>query len=306
MFYDLIIVGGGPAGISAGIYAARKKLKTLLITKDFVGQIGRAFNIENYPGYFRVGGLELMEKMKKHLEKFEIEIKEGATVKEIRNNKEGFEVKITQKEIYFAKAVIVVSGRDPRPLEVPGEKEFIGRGVSYCVTCDGPLFRDKTVAVIGGGNAGFDAALELSNYCPAVYLLEFGSKAQADEINQEKARATKKIKLILNTQVKEIKGKETIEFLIYEDLTKKEEIKIAVQGVFIEIGQVPATGFLKDLPVFNEKDEIKIDPKTGETKIPGLFAAGDVTDVKYKQVVIAAGEGAKAALSAYEYLQRGT
>lgn len=302
--YDLIIIGGGPAGITAGIYAARKKLKTLLITKDFVGQTGKAGHIENYPGCFGVGGLELMGEMKKHLEKFEIEIKEGATIKEIKKNKEGFDVKITQKETYFTKAVIVASGRDPRPLEVPGEKEFIGKGVSYCVTCDGPLFRDKSVAVVGGGNAGFDAALELSNYCPAVYLLEFGSKAQADEINQEKVRVTGKIKVILNAQVKEIKGKEMVEFLIYEDLIKKEEIKIAVQGVFIEIGQVPATGFLKDLPVFNEKDEIEINPKTGETKIPGLFAAGDVTDVKYKQVVVATGEGAKAALSAYEYLQK--
>lgn len=302
--YDLIIIGGGPAGITAGIYAARKKLKTLLITKDFVGQTGKAGHIENYPGCFGIGGLELMGEMKKHLEKFEIEIKEGATIKEIKKNKEGFDVKITQKETYFTKAVIVASGRDPRPLEVPGEKEFIGKGVSYCVTCDGPLFRDKSVAVVGGGNAGFDAALELSNYCPAVYLLEFGSKAQADEINQEKARATKKIKVILNTQVKEVKGKEMVEFLIYEDLIKKEEIKIAVQGIFIEIGQVPATGFLKDLPVFNEKDEIEINLKTGETKIPGLFAAGDVTDAKYKQIIVAAGEGAKAALSAYEYLSR--
>ena len=204
----------------------------------------------------------------------------------------------------MAKSIIIASGRDPRPLEVPREKEFLGRGVSYCTTCDAPLFQDKTVAIIGGGNAGFEAALELTKYCPKIYILEVSSKVGADEINQERAKNSGKIEVILNAKVKEIKGKEKVTSLIYENLHKKEKKELPVEGVFVEIGSIPATGFLKDLVDFNEQDEIKINPKTCETKTPGLFAAGDVTDVKDKQIIVAAGEGAKAALSAYEYLQK--
>jgi len=302
--FDLIIIGGGPAGITAGIYAARKKLNTLLVTKDFIGQTGKAFHIENYPGFEGISGIELMEKFRKQLEKFEIDINQGEEAKEIKKVKEGFEIRTTQKDRYLAKSIIIASGRDPRLLEVPREKEFLGRGVSYCTTCDAPLFQDKTVAIIGGGNAGFEAALELTNYCPKIYILEVSSKVGADEINQERAKNSGKIEVILNAKVKEIKGKEKVTSLIYENLHKKEKKELPVEGVFVEIGSIPATGFLKDLVDFNEQDEIKINPKTCETKTPGLFAAGDVTDVKDKQIIVAAGEGAKAALSAYEYLQK--
>jgi alkyl hydroperoxide reductase subunit F len=301
--YDLIIIGGGPAGIAAGIYASRKKLKTLLITKDFLGQASKASEVENYPGFEEISGSDLMEKFKNHLKKFEIEIREGEWVKEIQKTKEGFKVKANHKEEYETKAIIITSGRDPRPLEVPGEKEFIGKGVSYCPICDAPFFKNKTVAVIGGGNAAFVTALDLKKYCSKIYILEFSSKIRADEINQERVEASGGIEVILNAQVKEIKGKEWVESLVYEDLSNKETKELPLEGVFVEIGSIPATSFVKDLVEFTETDEIKINSKTCETKTPGLFAAGDVTDVKYKQIIIAAGEGTKAALTAYEYLQ---
>jgi len=301
--YDLIIIGGGPAGITAGIYAARKKLDTLLITKNFISQAGKAAWIENYPGFKGIVGLDLMNKFKEQLDKLEIDINEGEEVKGIKKKGNVFEIRTTEKDRYTAKTVIITSGRDPRPLEVPGEKEFIGRGISYCVTCDGPLFSGKTVAVIGGGNSAFMAAFELAKYCPKVYLLEAGPRPKADEINQERAKKEAKIKVICHAKIKEIRGKDFVNSLVYEDQLSQKINELPVAGVFIEIGSLPATGFVKDLVDFNERDEIQIDPETCSTKTPGLFAAGDVTDIRDKQIIIAGGEGAKAALSAYYYLE---
>lgn len=303
MIYDLIIVGGGPAGITAGIYGARKRLKTLLISKDFLGQVGRAFDIENYPGFEKIRGIELIEKLKNHLKKCEVNIKEGENVKEIKKENDFFEISVNSKEKYIAKAVIIASGKDPRPLEIPGEKEFLGKGVSYCVHCDAPMFKNKIVAVVGGGNAGFEAALGLASYCSKVYILEVGPKVLADEINQEKAKDNKKIEIVYNAEMKEIKGKNFVSSLIYQDQASKKDIELFLEGVFIEIGSIPATGFVRELVDFNDKDEIKTDANGCVAKTSGLFAAGDVTNVKYKQIIIAAGEGAKTALSAYEYLQ---
>ena len=303
MPYDLIIIGGGPAGITAGIYAARKKINTLLITKDFIGQTGKAFFIENYPGFEGISGIELIEKFKKHLKKFEIEIKEIG-VKKIRKVKNKFIVQAEKRENFISKAIILASGRDPRPLEVPGEKELIGRGISYCPTCDLPFFKQKIIAIIGGGNSGFNAAIEAVKYGSKVYILEFSSKVIADEIIQERAEKTGKITVILNAEVKKILGKNEVQGLVYQDRISKKEKTLDVQGIFIMIGEIPATDYIKGLVDFNEKDEIKINSKTGETKTPGLFAAGDVTDVRDNQIIVASGEGAKAALSAYEYLQK--
>ena len=202
-----------------------------------------------------------------------------------------------------ALSIVVASGADPRPLEVPGEKELIGRGVSYCATCDGPLYKNKIVAVIGGGNAGFEAAIFLARLAQRVYILEYAPKVNADKANQQMAKKTGKVKIITNAVLQKIQGENAVDSLLYQDnITKKSKI-LKIDGVFIEIGSIPATGFVKGLVDFNKRDEIKIDSKTGETKILGLFAAGDITNGKYKQIVIAAGQGAKAALSASRYLQ---
>lgn len=303
MTYDLIIIGGGPAGTTAGIYAARQKLKTLLITKDFGGQIARkAVAIENYPGFEEISGLELIQNLEKHLRKQKIDIEKGSVTK-IKKTGSKFQISAGSRKKFEAKAVIVASGADPRPLEIEGEKEFIGRGVSYCTVCDAPMFTGKTVAVAGGGNSGLEAAIALSKWAKKIYILERSSEVGADEINQELAKKTKKVKIITNAALKKIKGDQLVNSIIYEDKKTGKKTTLAVQGVFVEIGIQPATSFVKGLVGFNEKDEIIIDPKTGETSTPGLFAAGDADDVPYKQIVIAAGEGAKAALSAYNYIQ---
>jgi len=301
--YDLIIIGGGPAGINAGIYAARKKLNSLLICRDFIGQVGKSFLIENYLGFEKIRGVELAQKFKNHLKRFKIGIKQGEEVGRIIKEKNSFKVKTNQNN-YLGQTIIIATGRDPRPLEVPGEKELLGQGVSYCVTCDGPLFEGKEAAVIGGGNSGFEAALDLSKYCPKVYLLHNGPKPKADELTQERVKKEKEIELILKAETKEIKGKKLVESLIYKDLEGGKQKELKVQGVFVQIGYVPATGFVKELVDFNQWDEIIVDPKTCQTKTPGLFGAGDVTNIAIKQIITAASQGAIAALNAYEHLQK--
>jgi thioredoxin-disulfide reductase len=309
--YDLIIIGGGPAGITAGIYAARQKLNILLITKSFGGQIARkAVGIENYPGFEEISGLDLIKKFEKHLRRasarsdgHKIDIERDG-VRKVKKTGEKFLVQTTGKNTFEAKAVIIASGADPRPLEVPGEKKFIGKGVSYCTTCDGPLFVNKEVAVIGGGNAGFEAAIFLARFAKKIYILEYSEKVSADVENQERVKKTGKIEVIINVQPKEVKGEKFVNSLVYLNGKTEKKVNLAVEGVFIEIGTQPATSFVKGLVDFNEKDEIKVDPFTGQTSCSGLFAAGDADNVSYKQIVIAAGEGAKTALSAYAYLQK--
>jgi alkyl hydroperoxide reductase subunit F len=302
--YDLIIIGGGPAGISSGIYAARQRLNTLLVTKNFGGQIARkAVGIENYPGFKEISGLNLIKKFTQHLKKFNIEILQDSVVK-VGKSGRMFSILTGTKKKTKAKTVIIASGADPRSLEVPGEKKFIGKGVSYCTACDAPLFAKKEVAVVGGGNSGFEAAIALSSWAKKVYILEYFPEVRADAKNQERVKKIKKVEVITSAVLKKVEGKEFISSVSFEDKKTKTLKKLPVEGVFVEIGSQPATSFVKGLVNFNKKDEIIIDPKTMQTKTPGLFAAGDVTDVIYKQVVIAAGEGTKAALSVSNYLQK--
>ena len=301
--YDVIIIGGGPAGITAGIYAARQRLNTLLITKDFAGQVARkAVAVENYPGFEKISGIELIEKFKKHLQKQEIsiEIDSVAKIKKIGKN---FLVTTGKRKKLKSLVVIIASGADPRTLKILGEKKFIGKGVSYCTTCDGPLFAGKKVAVIGGGNAGFEAAIALSKWTEKIYILEYDPRVVADEINQEIIRKTGKAEIVTNAVLKQIKGKEFVDSVIYQDRRTKKMNTLEVEGVFVEIGSQPATSFVKDLVEFNERDEIKVNFETYQTKTPGLFAAGDVNTGKIKQIVVACGEGAKVALYANKYIQ---
>ncbi|MDP2930521.1 MAG: FAD-dependent oxidoreductase, partial [bacterium] len=253
--YDLIIIGGGPAGITAGIYGARKTLKTLLITKDFVGQIGKTGSVENYPGLVDISGPDLISAFHKHLEKFEVSILKDDQVKSLVKNNDVFELETAQGKKLQGKAVIVASGRNQRPLKVPGEEQFSGKGISYCSTCDAPLFRNKAVAVVGGGNAGFEAAIDLLNYATKVYLLEFAPKPLADELLQNKFSSSDKSEVIVKAKTIEIKGKEMVEMLVYEDMESGQKKELAVQGIFIQIGSLPATEFLKELVDFNKAGE---------------------------------------------------
>jgi len=304
MVYDLVIIGGGPAGITAGIYAGRQRMKTLLMTKEFGGQIAKkATEICNYTGFEKCSGADLLEKFVDHLQKqesVEIDFSEAEKIEK----KDGlFTITTTQNKKQQAKSVIIATGADPRPLEAKGEKEFIGKGVGYCVTCDGPLFKNKEIAIIGGGNAGFEAAIFMLNYAKKIYILEFGSVPKADEINQKEVKESEKIEIITNASVKEIKGANFVESLIYQDNISSELKELKVQGVFIEIGSQPATSLAKGLVDFTKRDEIMVEAETFKTKTPGLFAAGDCNSGPYKQIVTACGEGCKTALAAYDYLR---
>ncbi len=305
MIYDLIIIGGGPAGITAGIYAGRQRMKTLLVTKEFGGQMARkSTEVCNYPGFEKISGAELIGKFVEHLEKQEsVEIK-FSEIGKIEKQGDVFTATTTETEKIQGKTIIIATGADPRPLEAIGEKEFIGKGVGYCVTCDGPLFRDKAVVIIGGGNAGFEAALFMTNYASKIYILEFGVETKADEENQKEVKNSDKIEIITSASVKEIKGDSFVKSLIYQDNISKEEKELEVQGVFIEIGSQPATALAKGLVDFTKRDEIIVESETFSTKTPGLFAVGDDNAGPYKQIVTAAGEGCKASLAAYDYLRK--
>lgn len=299
--FDLIIIGGGPAGITAGIYASRKKIKTLLITKEFIGQVGNSFVIENYPGFSEIQGIELIQKLKDHVKKFDIEVKEGEKFLDFTKEENVFKVK-TDKGSYSGKSVVLAIGREPKQLNIPGEKEYMGKGVTWCTTCDGPLFEGKDVAIIGGGNSGFESALELSRYCPKVYILEVTSELRADEVLQEKVKAKENVEIIFKAKTKEIKGNKMVTSLIYQDLNSNKEKEINVQGVFIQVGYGAATKCVEEFLDCNEWGEIVVEPWSCKTKTPGLFAAGDITNIPTKQIITAAAQGCEAALSAYKYL----
>ncbi len=303
MVYDLIIVGGGPAGITAGIFGARKKLKTLLISKDFLGQAGLASLIENYPGIEEISGIELSQRFKKHLKKFSLLIKKE-TVTEIKKRKKEFTIYTKNKKIYSAKAIIIASGRKPGFLNIPGEKRLIGKGVSFCSTCDAPFFQNKIVAVIGAGNTAFGAVLDLEKYAKKIFIFQRSSQIKADEILWERVKKLKKVKIFFNSKIKEIKGDKNVESIIVQNTLSQKIFEIPVQGVFIHIKPIPVVDFVKNLVNLNKSREIIINFLNNKTNVSGCFAAGDVTNIKYKQIIIATGEGAKAALSAYKYLEK--
>jgi thioredoxin-disulfide reductase len=299
--FDLIIIGGGPAGLSAGIYAARRKLNTLILTKNIGGQAAYASQIENYPGYEAISGFELMQKFQKQAEKFGCNFKYEEVV-EVKKEKDYFITKTNSAE-YKSSSLILAFGMTPRNLDVSGEKEFLGKGVSYCATCDGPLFKDKVVAVIGGGNAALESALYLSQLAKKVYLIHRRSEFRGEEVLVDKIRIAKNIELILDSVVNKIFGQKFVKAIEVENLKSKEKKEISLEGVFIEVGYVVKAEPIKDLIKLDENKAVIIDSDC-QTSLPGCFAAGDVTNIKYKQIIISAGEGAKAALAAYRYLQR--
>ena len=304
MLYDLIIIGAGPAGVSAGIYAARQRLNILVVSKDIGGQVAKkAVDIENYPGFEKISGPDLVDLYQKQIKANDLKVEFGE-VTSIKKEDGIFSVATKSGKTYEAISVIVTSGAESRKINIPGEEEFAGKGVSYCSLCDGPVFRDKVVAVVGGGNNGFESAMFLSNYVKHVYILEYAQKPNADAENQELVASNKNIEVITNAKVKKIEGKMLVNAIFYEDRVSGEEKKLDVSGVFVEIGYIPSTDFAKELVDLDDKNQIMFDPKTMETKTPGLFSAGDCNVSKHKQIVMASGQGAQAALSAYEYIKK--
>lgn len=299
--YDLIIVGGGPAGLAAGVYAARKEMKTLLLTKEFGGQPMWTSGVENYMGFQFVTGPELMIKFDEQIRQFPIEIKYEEVEQVSKLPDKSFTVKTSYGD-YSSKTVLIATGKRPKKLNVPGEEEFIGRGVAFCATCDGPFFKEKTVAVVGGGNSGIQAAIELSRIAKKVYLITQYDYT-ADPVLIKKIKNLGTILEYQNTEVVRISGQDTVkEVLLLNKETEKEEL-IHLDGIFVEIGLDPNSHFVKDLISLNQNGEIPIN-LSNETGVPGLFAAGDITNVKENQIIIAAGEGAKATLRAFEYILR--
>lgn len=303
--YDLIIIGGGPAGIAAGIYASRKKIKSLLITDSFGGQSIVSDKIENWIGEKEISGFELAKKLENHLKSQQgIEILENELVSKIEKVENGFKVFTNNNKVFETKYILVASGSSHRKLNVLGEKEFEGRGVFYCATCDAPLMKNKTAAVIGGGNSGLEAVLDLIPYASSIYLLEYGEKLKGDAITQEKIKSNPKVQIITLAQTIEITGENFVSGLKYKDRQTNEIKELKVDGVFVEIGSTPNSFLVKDLVNLNNFGEIIVDPKTQQTSLFGIWAAGDVADFPYKQNNIAVGHAISAILNINDYLNK--
>lgn len=297
--YDIIIVGAGAAGLTAALYATRRKLSTLVLSQDLGGQTASTLDIENYPGIDFSTGPDLMNRFAAQAKKFGAEIVLDG-VASIAESDAGFTLSTASGTVYQANAVILSFGKTHRHLDIPGEAEFLNKGVVYCATCDAPLFNDKPVAVVGGGNSAMDAVILLSKIASKIYLIHRRNEFRAEAVLVDRVIHDPKVELVLESAVKEIKGSQFVNSLVVT--TPAGEKELLVEGVFVEIGQIVNTEFLKDLVQLNETGEIVIDANN-QTSHPGIFAAGDVTIVPFKQTVISAGEGAKAALAAYNHLQ---
>lgn len=300
--YDVIIIGSGPAGFTAAIYASRREMKTLIVGREPGGQMIWASEIENYLGFPSIKNYDLIEKMKDHVEKNNVEIK-NAEVVEIKKEDKIFKIS-TKNEIIEAKTVIIASGLVPRKLNAEGEDDFMGRGVTYCANCDGPFYRGKTIAVVGGGNSALDAAEVLSKIAKKVYLIHRNQKFKAFEVLVKEVENKKNIELVLDFEVLKIKGAEKLESIDLKNINSGEIKNIVLDGLFIEIGRVAKTDIFKDLVERDGINQIVVDEYC-RTKTEGLFAAGDVTNIPYKQISIASGQATIAALSAYQFLQIG-
>lgn len=299
MKYDLIIIGSGPAGMSSALYARRRELKTLVIAKSTGGQMAIAHDIENWPGTQSISGFELASNMKAQIEKLDTEFV-SAEVLRLEKNQDEFKIKTDQAE-YSADAVILSFGLTPRDLGVPGEKELIGKGVSYCATCDGPFFKNKKVAVIGDGNSALEAVEYLSKLASKVNLITKNQELKGETVLAKTIKKLPNVEVYCCHRVDEIIGQEKVEKIKLTETATAITKEVEVAGVFVEIGYIPKTGWLKGLVDLNDRGEIVTD-KLGQTSVPGIFGAGDCTDVGFKQVIIASGEGAKAALSAYKFI----
>jgi alkyl hydroperoxide reductase subunit F len=298
--YDVIIIGGGPAGLSATIYTARKIMKTLVISKDIGGQVAWTYDVDNYLGFSQVDTADLISKFEEHVEKYSLEKLVGVDVNAVELTGKTKKVTTSDAKSYLAKTVIIATGKRPKPLDVPGEKELLGMGVTYCSTCDAPLFADLDVAVAGGGNAALEAAIDLMKVAKNVYMVSL-TPLTGDEILQDKVLGSPGVEVFTEYKIIRIVGDSAVEGIEIESLKTGDVKRLDVQGVMVEIGLLPNSEIVIDTLETNSIGEIVVDSRC-RTGISGVFACGDVTDVPFKQVVVAAGEGAKAALSAYDYI----
>jgi alkyl hydroperoxide reductase subunit F len=304
--YDLLIIGGGPAGTSAGVYASRKQLKTLFITSDWGGQSIVSTDIQNWIGTPSISGNKLAENLRKHLETYageHVEIKSGVMVTGLKKNENGYEVTLSDGSTNVGRAVLIASGSVRRKLDVPGADKFEHKGLTYCASCDGPMFTGQDVAVIGGGNAGFETAAQLLAYCKSVTLLQHGPEYKADPVTVGKVLANEHMTGILNVEIEGVQGDTFISGITYKDQTTGEESTLPVTGVFVEIGMVPSTDFAADIVERDKYNRVVIDPWTQKTSAEGVWAAGDCTNARYHQNNIAAGDAVRALEDIYVTLK---
>lgn len=305
MKYDLAIIGGGPGGVTAGIYAARKKIKTVLITDTFGGQSLVSDDIQNWIGTKSISGFDLAKNLEEHLRAQEgVEIIDGDLVLKVEQIGDNFKLETKNSKTIETKTVLVTVGSRRKRLNVLGEAKFEGKGVVYCSTCDAPLFNDKAVAVVGGGNAGLEAVIDLFPYASKIYLLHRGEALKGDPAIQEKIRIHPKVEIILNAETQEILGDGFVNGLKYKDKTTGEIKELALQGVFVEIGIKPNSEFMSGLVKTNDIGEVIVNHKTQQTSLLGIWAAGDITDVLYKQNNISAGDAIKAVLNIHDHLKK--
>ena len=302
--YDLAIIGGGPAGVAAGVYAARKRLNTVFITKDWQGQSSVSGGVENWIGEVKISGIDLSKKLENHLKTYAgdiLDIKEDEWCKLVEKTKTGFKI-TTDKGSYEAKTILVTTGSSRRKLDITGADRLEHKGLTYCASCDGPLFAGQDVAVVGGGNAGFESASQLLAYCKSVTLLS-RSDFKADPATIDTILANPKMKAIKNAVPKEVLGDKFVSGFTYTDVTTKKDITLNVTGIFAEIGSIPNTDFIKNIVKLDQYNRIPVDPKNQRSLIVGIWAAGDVTDGLFHQNNIAAGDAVKALEDIYLFLK---
>lgn len=303
--HDLIIIGGGPAGIAAGVYASRKQLQTLFITNEWGGQSIVSPDIQNWIGTPHISGNDLAKNLENHLKEYAgdmVTILPGNQVSLVEKTATGFQVELENKEVHEAKAVLIATGSKRRQLGVPGAETFDNKGLTYCASCDGPLFAGQDVVVVGGGNAGFETAAQLLAYTKSVTLLHYNDTFKADPVTVEKVLANPHMTAIKNAKTVEVLGDKFVNGIVYQDATG-ERHTLPVTGIFVEIGLVPSTDFVANLVELDEYKRIKIDPWTGQTTTPGIWAAGDCTNIKYHQNNISAGDGVRALEDIYVHLK---
>lgn len=305
--YDLVIIGGGPAGVAAGVYAARKKIKTALVAESFGGQSLVSADVQNWIGDVSLSGFDLAQKLEKHIRAYtDVLIISGDRAAEIKKIDGGFALTTKNGKMMEAKTIFVASGSRRRKLGVPGEDKFEGKGVAYCSICDAPIFAGKDVAVVGGGNAGLEAVVDLLPYATKIYLVEFSDSLKGDPVTQEKVKADPRVEIIFKSKTLEVRGADGfVTGLKYLDMATNATKELPVGGVFVEIGAIPNADFLGNLVEKNKFGEVIVDHKTQRSSLTGIWAAGDVSDVLYKQNNISAGDAVKAVLNIYDYLQKG-